>query len=265
MRKRAPSRTPTNAASPALLGGQTPAAFMSRYWQKKPLLIRAAYPASPDVLSRDRLIDFACRDDVDARLVVCERSRYSLTHGPFTRRDFRELPATGWTLLVQGVNRVDAASDRLIRSFSFIPYARLDDVMVSYAAPGGGVGPHFDSYDVFLLQGSGRRRWRYGRQRDSALRPNLPVKILRRFRPSHDAILAPGDMLYLPPGQAHDGVALDECTTYSIGFRAPSHQELVEAFLDRLRDTLIVPGRYADRALRAARHPARLDPVALRQ
>ena len=266
MRKRAPSRTPTNAASPALLGGQTPAAFMSRYWQKKPLLIRAAYPASTDVLSRNRLIDFACRDDVDARLVIRERSRYSLTHGPFTRRDFRTLPAAGWTLLVQGVNRVDAASDRLLRSFSFVPYARLDDVMVSYAAPGGGVGPHFDSYDVFLLQGSGRRQWRYGRQSDLTLVQNVDLKILRRFSPQHDAVLNPGDMLYLPPAIAHDGVAVDACVTYSIGFRAATHAEIAQAFIDFLRDDLRLPdGRYADPDAKPTPTPARIDPAMRRR
>src|SRR5437762_286044 len=247
MRERTPFPTAMNTVSPALLGGQTPAAFMSRYWQKKPLLIRAAYPASPAILSRDRLIDFGCRDDVDARLVIRQRSRYSLTHGPFTRRDFRALPATGWTLLVQGVNRVDAASDRLLRSFSFVPYARLDDVMVSYAAPGGGVGPHFDSYDVFLLQGSGRRRWRYGRQKDLTLVPDIEVEILRRFSPRYDAVLAAGDMLYLPPHIAHEGTANDECVTYSIGFRAATYAEIAQAFIDFLRDDLRLPaGQYAD-------------------
>ena len=131
--------------------------------------------------------------------------------------------------------------------------------MVSYAAPGGGVGPHFDSYDVFLLQGFGRRRWRYGRQDDLSLREGLPLKILRRFTPSHDDVLAPGDMLYLPPSYAHDGVALDACTTYSIGFRAATHTELAQAFLDHLRDRVDLPGRYADPDLRPAREPARID------
>ena len=144
------------------------------------------------------------------------------------------------------------AADALLRRFAFIPYARLDDLMVSYAAPGGGVGPHFDSYDVFLLQGFGRRRWRYGAQTRPDAAPEPAGEDPATFRPSHDAVLAPGDMLYLPPQQSHDGVALDACTTYSIGFRAPAYQELVEGFLDRLRDTLVVPGRYTDRDLKAA-------------
>jgi 50S ribosomal protein L16 3-hydroxylase len=146
----------------------------------------------------------------------------------------------------------------LLRRFAFIPFARLDDLMVSYATPGGGVGPHFDSYDVFLLQGSGRRRWRYGRQRDLSLVPNLPLKILRRFTPRQSHVLAPGDMLYLPPQYAHDGVAVDACMTYSIGFRALSNQQIAEAFLDFLRDDVTLAGRYTDPDLRATSQPARI-------
>ena len=239
---------------------------MARYWQKRSLLIRGAYPHLDDGLSLERLIDLACRDDVEARLVVRRRGRYSLAHGPFVRRDFRALPKEGWTLLVQGVNRVDAACDRLLRRFAFVPYARLDDVMVSYAAPGGGVGPHCDSYDVFLLQGSGRRRWRYGPQKDLALVPRAELKLLRRFSPQHDAVLEPGDMLYLPPGVAHEGVAVDPCVTYSIGFRAPTHAEIVQAFLDFLRDELELPDRqYADPDAMPTRTPARVDPAMRRR
>jgi 50S ribosomal protein L16 3-hydroxylase len=266
MRKRALVHKAMDTVSPAPLGGFTPSAFMSQYWQKKPLLIRVACSPVPDLLSRDRLIDFASRDDVDARLVIRERSRYSLAHGPFVRREFRKLPPTGWTLLVQGVNRVDAACDRLLRSFSFLPYARLDDVMASYAAPGGGVGPHFDSYDVFLLQGSGRRRWRYGRQRDLTLAQDVELKILRRFSPQHDTVLAPGDMLYLPPSVAHDGVAIDACVTYSIGFRAATYAEIAQAFIDFLRDDLrLSDGRYSDSGAKPTPTPARIDPAMRRR
>jgi 50S ribosomal protein L16 3-hydroxylase len=148
----------------------------------------------------------------------------------------------------------------LLRRFSFIPYARLDDLLVSYAAPGGGVGPHFDSYDVFLLQGEGRRRWRLSRQRDLSLKPDLPLKILARFRSRREHVLDSGDMLYLPPGIAHDGVAIDACSTYSIGFRAPSAQELGTAFLDWLSDRLALDGRYRDPDLSPARAPARIGP-----
>ena len=215
-------------------------------------------PGFRGLLTSRQLAALAMRDDVESRLVVHDRARWSLLHGPFRRADFDALPARKWTLLVQGVNLHCAAVDALLRRFSFLPYARLDDVMVSLAAPGGGVGPHVDSYDVFLLQGEGRRRWRYGRQSDLALRRGLPLKILRHFKPTHDEVLGPGDMLYLPPSFAHDGTAVDACMTYSIGFRAPAANELATAFLDWLRDGLGLAGRYADADLRASGEPARI-------
>ena len=245
----------------ALLGGATPARFLRHYWQKRPLLIRQAIAGFQGLLSTRELFVLAARDDVESRLVWRERSRWMLAHGPFRRADFRALPKRNWTLLVQGLNLHRVAADALLRRFAFIPYARLDDVMVSYAAPGGGVGPHFDSYDVFLLQGEGRRRWRVGRQRDLALKPGLPLKILARFRPEHEWLLGPGDMLYLPPAVAHDGIALDVCSTYSIGFRAPSAQEVAIAFLDWLRDRIALDGRYTDPGRRPARSPARIEPA----
>ena len=222
------------------------------------MFVRNAMPEFSDPLSFRELAALAQRDDVESRLVVRAGRRWSLAHGPFRRADFRALPLRNWTLLVQGVNLHVNAADALMRRFAFVPYARLDDVMVSYAAPGGGVGPHFDSYDVFLLQGAGRRRWRFGRQADLALRPRLPVKILARFTPQHEAIVGPGDLLYLPPQHAHDGVALDACTTYSIGFRAAAATELATAFLDHLRDQIDLPGRYADPDLKHATEPARI-------
>jgi len=233
---------------------------MREYWHKQALLVRAAVPGFNGLYSRDGLIALAGRDDVESRLVLRERGSWSCEPGPFPRSRFRLLPSKGWTLLVQGVNLVDDRGDALLRRFAFIPYARLDDLMVSYAAPEGGVGPHFDSYDVFLLQGRGRRRWRYGRQKDLSLVPDLPLRILRRFEPDHDEVLQPGDMLYLPPAYAHDGIALDACTTYSIGFRAASHDEIAKAFLDFLHSELTLLGRYADPQLGATRRPARIDP-----
>ena len=241
------------------LGGQTAAAFLARYWHREALLVRGAFPALRDVVDRDALYALAARDDVQSRLVRRARGRYTLDEGPFRVRDLQRLPARDWTLLVQGVNLHVDGADALLRRFAFVPYARLDDLMVSYAVPGGGVGPHFDTYDVFLLQALGRRRWRYGRQDDLRLRPGVPLRILRRFAPQHEATLDRGDMLYLPPQFAHDGIALDECMTYSIGFRTPADQELAEAFLDHLRDTLVLPGRYADPDLAAARAPGRID------
>jgi len=238
-----------------LLGTLTPRAFLARHWQRDALLVRDAVPRFEGFATLPELARLAGRDDVESRLVVRTGARYELLQGPFRRADFRALPPRNWTLLVQGLNLHSDDADRLLRAFAFVPYARMDDVMVSYAAPGGGVGPHFDSYDVFLLQGFGRRRWRYGRQADLSLREGLPVKILRRFTPSSDAVLSPGDMLYLPPSYAHDGVALDPCTTYSIGFRAATHTEMAQSFLDYLRDRLDVPGRYEDPGLRPSRSP----------
>ncbi|MFO1317839.1 MAG: cupin domain-containing protein [Burkholderiales bacterium] len=254
-----------HSARLALLGQRTPRAFLASYWHRQALLVRGALPRFAGIFTREDLVALAGRDDVESRLVVREGGRYSLAHGPFRKAEFRSLPARGWTLLVQGANLHVDAADALLRRFAFLPYARLDDLMVSYAAPGGGVGPHFDSYDVFLLQGGGRRRWRYGRQDDLALRPGLPVKILRRFTPRHDDVLGPGDMLYLPPAYAHDGVALDACTTYSIGFRAASHTELAQGFLDFLRDRIELPGRYADPQLKPTREPARIGAAMQRQ
>jgi len=240
------------------LGGHTAASFLRRYWHTEALLVAGALPGFAPLLSRDALFALAARDDVRSRLVQHTRNRYQQHDGPFRRATLERLPARNWTLLVQGVNLHVEAADALLRRFAFIPYSRLDDLMVSYATPGGGVGPHYDSYDVFLLQASGHRRWRYGRQQDLRLVPDLPLRILAHFTPQHEATLAPGDMLYLPPHYAHDGVAVDACTTYSIGFRAPSYQELAEAFLDHLRDALDVPGRYTDADLRPAREPARI-------
>lgn len=242
----------------ALLGGQTASRFLQRHWQKTARLVRTAVPGFNGMFDRSSLVALATRDDVESRLVVNEHGGYTLAHGPFRRTHFKGLPARGWTLLVQGANLHSDEADALLRRFSFLPFARLDDLMASYAVPGGGVGPHVDSYDVFLLQGFGRRRWRYGRQHDLSLAPDLPVKILRTFTPEEDQVLAPGDMLYLPPQYAHDGVALEECTTYSIGFRAATAQELASAFLEFVSDTISVEGRYADPDLVPTNEPARI-------
>ena len=251
-------RSAQREGTSTLLGGRSVAAFLRGFWHKEALLVRAAVPGFAGLFTAAELKALALRDDVESRLVVREGRRWTFEHGPFRRADFRSLPPRNWTLLVQGVNLHDAAADALLRRFAFLPYARLDDLMVSYAVPGGGVGPHFDSYDVFLLQGFGRRRWRYGPQDDLELKPGLPVKILRRFTPAHDEVLAPGDMLYLPPRCAHDGVAVDECTTWSIGFRAPGSTELATAFLDFLRDEVDLDGRYADPDLAPTAEPARI-------
>jgi len=234
-------------------------AFVARHWHERPLLLRNAIAGFDGLFTWPQLRALAARDDVESRLVVRDGARWTLSHGPFPARTWRNVPRRRWTLLVQGTNLHDRRADALLRRFAFLPYARLDDLMVSYAAPGGGVGPHVDAYDVFLLQGEGRRRWRYGRQKDLSLLPNRPLKILRHFAPRSAHVLGPGDMLYLPPGIAHDGVALDTCTTYSIGFRAAGATELAQAFLDYLRDHIDLPGRYADADLVATDTPARID------
>jgi 50S ribosomal protein L16 3-hydroxylase len=238
------------------LGSMPVARFMRDAWQRRPLLIRNALPGFVPPVSRDALFELARRDDVESRLISRAGQRWSMKHGPV-----HQLPSTrraDWTLLVQGVDLLDAGAHALLRRFRFVPDARLDDLMVSYATDGGGVGPHVDSYDVFLLQAWGRRRWRISRQRDLALVPDAPLKLLAAFRSEDEWVLEPGDMLYLPPGVAHDGTAEGECLTYSIGFRAPTCQELLEPWLTDFADHATVAGRYADPGLRPTRRPAAL-------
>ncbi len=238
--------------------------FMRRYWQKRPLLVRQALPALRTPVARERLIELAARDDVESRLVTAFGGRWQLAHGPFAPHRLPSTRRRRWTLLVQGVDLHDEAAAALRARFRFLPDARLDDLMASYATDGGGVGPHVDSYDVFLVQTFGRRRWRIGRQRDLRVVPGLPLKILAEFRPTHEWVLDPGDLLYLPPGVAHDGLALGECITCSIGFRAPAWQELIDPWFDALAERVRVDGRYRDPQLRPTRRPARL-PAAMRE
>lgn len=221
----------------ALLGGLTPSQFMSRHWQRKPLLVRAAVPGLQALVPRNRLFELAAQPEVESRLVVQQGGgHWTLRRGPLPRRALPSLKKSDWTLLVQGMNLHDDRVHALMQQFRFIPEARLDDLMISHATDGGGVGPHFDSYDVFLLQAHGRRRWRIGRGRDLSLQPDVPLKILANFEPEEEYLLEPGDMLYLPPKWAHDGVAEGTCQTYSIGFRAPQRGELARELLQRLAD-----------------------------
>jgi 50S ribosomal protein L16 3-hydroxylase len=248
-----------------LLGGLSASTFLSRYWQKKPLLVRNAISDFKGVVQAPELFALATHGEIEARLVQRRGAAWRMYRGPFSRAELARLPARNWTLLVQGVNLALPAADALLRRFAFLPYARLDDLMVSYAVTGGGVGPHFDSYDVFLLQGPGRRRWRISRQRDKTLVPGAPLKILRDFRPQEEWLLEPGDMLYLPPGWAHEGVALEPCFTYSIGFRAPSHEEIAREFLAFLQERVRSGGLYADRGARTARHAAEIPAAMVRR
>ena len=239
--------------------------FLRECWQKQPLVLRGVAPALGAALGRAELVDLACRDDVESRLVTRNGRRWDLRHGPFRRRDFARLPARNWTLLVNGVDQWVPAARALQTAFDCIPYARHDDVMVSYAAPGGGVGPHFDSYDVFLLQGAGTRRWQIGNQRDLAVIEGAPLRILRRFRPQRDLLMHSGDLLYLPPAYAHDGVAAGECLTWSVGMRAPRQREFATRFLDFLQDRWSADALYADPGLRRQTHPAEIGPAMRRR
>ena len=219
-----------------LLGGLTPAQFMRRHWHKKPLLVRQAIPNFQPPVLRPEMFALAAEESVESRLVQQIKGGWKLRHGPFARRSLPAMSQREWTLLVQGVDLHNDAVHQLMQQFRFVPEARLDDLMISYATDGGGVGPHFDSYDVFLLQAHGRRRWRIGRQKDLTLKEGIPLKVLAEFEPEEEFVLEPGDVLYLPPRYAHDGIAEGECMTYSIGFRAPARAELAQELLVRLSE-----------------------------
>ena len=221
-----------------LLGGISPAEFMRKYWQKKPCIIRNAISNFKPLLSRQELFALSQNQDVESRLIVSNGDKWSLAHGPMTAKQIPSIKKPNWTLLVQGVDLHDSAVNELKNRFRFAPDARLDDLMISYATDGGGVGPHFDSYDVFLLQAHGTRRWRIGKQKDGTLQANVPLRILSNFKPELTFDLEPGDMLYLPPRYAHDGVAIGECMTYSIGFKVPKQVDLGRELLLRYADAV---------------------------
>ena len=219
-----------------LLGGLSPAQFMRRHWQKKPLLVRQAIPGFEPCVGRAELVDLLAQEDVESRLIVHGPQGWKLRHGPLPRRSLPPFSQKRWTFLVQGVDLHHQGVHQLLQQFRFVPDARLDDLMISYASDGGGVGPHFDNYDVFLLQAHGRRRWRIGRQKDLSLVPDVPLKLLQNFVPEQEFVLEPGDMLYLPPKWAHDGIAEGECMTWSIGFRSPQAGELARELLQGLAE-----------------------------
>ncbi len=249
-----------------LLGGLTVNEFLRDYWQKKPLLIRQAVPGFKGLLDPQQLIGLACRDDVQARLATNQRNQWKLRYEPFEPEDFVGLSKQGkWSVLVQGVNHFLPEGAELVKQFNFIPHARLDDLMVSYAPKGGGVGPHFDAYDVFLVQGLGHRRWQISTQKDQTLVDGAPLKLLKNFKVEQEWVLEAGDMLYLPPHCAHNGIAEDDCMTYSIGFRTPWYQELAEQFLIYLQDRIEIGGTYADPDLKAQKHPSEISDDMLQQ
>jgi 50S ribosomal protein L16 3-hydroxylase len=227
----------------ALLGGMSSRAFLRDHWQKRPLLVRQAVPGFAGIVEVDRFVALANREDATSRLIIQHprrKQRWERHDGPFAGLEASLLPASHWTLLVHGVESLIPGGWELLRRFDFIPAARIDDLMISYASDGGGVGPHDDLYDVFLLQGPGKRRWQISTQADRTIDDRAAIKVLADFRPDPgcDWLLEPGDMLYVPPGVAHRGVAEGPCFTYSIGFLAPSHEAIVHNFLGYLGQTL---------------------------
>lgn len=254
-----------------LLGGLSASQFMRRHWQKKPLLVRQAVPAMVPPIERQALFALAEREEVESRLIRRGKAGWVLRHGPLQRKSLPSSKQPDWTLLVQGVDLHHQGVHELLQQFRFVPDARLDDLMISYASDGGGVGPHFDSYDVFLLQAQGQRRWSIGKQRDLRLQPGVPLKILAQFEPEQSFVLEPGDMLYLPPRYAHEGVAVGgDCMTYSIGLRAPAAAPLgvdllariAEAQAEALEDApMKTVVHYRDPAQPAVAAPAAIPPA----
>ena len=242
------------------------AGFLRDHWQKKPLLIRNPWQSWSNPLDPDELAGLACEEEVEARLIRQVRDTWKVEHGPFVEARFGTLGKQPWTLLVQAVDTQVPEVAALIAPFRFIPNWRIDDVMVSYAVDGGGVGPHVDQYDVFLVQGLGRRRWRIGAgcDRASDLLPHDELRLLAHFEASDEWILEPGDILYLPPGVAHDGVAVgDDCMTYSIGFRAPSRDELIAHWSEHLVGETRDDDRYADPDLQVQENPGEISAQAI--
>jgi 50S ribosomal protein L16 3-hydroxylase len=241
------------------LDGMTAETFLRKHWQQKPLLIRNAFPHFEAPLTKAEIFELASREEAESRLIVRRGKAWSLQHGPFAAKQLRAVADAKWTVLIQDIQHFSREAHQLLSAFNFIPHARIDDLMVSFANKGGGVGPHFDSYDVFLLQGEGERRWQISAQRDLTLSDGMPLKILAKFKPQQEWLLKTGDMLYLPPGYAHHGVAESDCITWSIGFRAPARQELAHAFLDFVRDEIALTGNYQDRHLKPATSPGAID------
>ncbi|RRW39295.1 ribosomal protein uL16 3-hydroxylase [Ectopseudomonas oleovorans] len=249
-----------------LLGGLTAREFLRDYWQKKPLLVRQAIPDFESPISPDELAGLALEEEVESRLVIEHGERpWELQRGPFNEDSFQDLPERDWTLLVQAVDQFVPEVAELLEDFKFLPKWRIDDLMISFAAPGGGVGPHFDNYDVFLLQAHGHRRWQVGQMcdADSPLLPHADLKILAQFEPTDEWVLAPGDMLYLPPCLAHCGTAEDDCMTYSVGFRAPSAAEVLTHFTDFLGQFLPDEERYSDADIQPSEDPNQIQRDAL--
>ena len=254
-------------ATPTQMLGMPAAKFLREYWQKKPLLIRQAFPDFVTPVEPEDLAGLACEDGVLARLVEHDKANdaWQVRHGPFEEDVFPALPHHDWTLLVQDVDKWDADIRALIERFAFLPRWRIDDIMISFAATGGSVGAHVDQYDVFLLQAKGHRRWQIdaGANPPLEFRNDVELKLLRQFTPTHDWVVAPGDLLYLPPGVPHHGVAEDPCLTFSLGMRAPSAAELLGDYCDSLAADAPDALRYADPDLQPARDGYEIDDAAM--
>ena len=249
-----------------LLGGITAREFLRDYWQKKPLLIRQAIPDFESPIDADELAGLALEEEVESRLVIEHGERpWELRRGPFAEDAFASLPEREWTLLVQAVDQFVPEVAELLEQFRFLPSWRIDDVMISFAAPGGSVGPHFDNYDVFLLQAQGKRNWKIGQMcsSESPLLQHADLRILAEFEESAEWVLEPGDMLYLPPRLAHFGIAEDDCMTYSVGFRAPSAAEVLTHFTDFLSQYLTDEERYTDADAQPVSDPHQIQGDAL--
>ncbi|NMP15405.1 cupin domain-containing protein [Thalassotalea sp. Y01] len=224
----------------------TPELFLKKYWQKQPLIIKNAFKEFTDPIDANELAGLAMEEFIESRIVSCHNDTWDVKHGPF--EDFSEFGDANWTLLVQAVNNWFAGVNQLIEPFTFIPNWRIDDVMVSFSTPGGGVGPHLDQYDVFIIQGEGKRRWRVGNP-DASLQQLLPHEDLKQvsdFKAVIDEITEPGDLLYIPPNHPHDGVAIDHSVNYSVGFQAPNPQELISGLADYLIDNQLLEDRFDD-------------------
>jgi len=239
--------------------------FLSEYWQKQPLLIRKAFKDFSNPLSANELAGLACEADVESRIVLEKdgNTPWECRHGPFLEQDFMDLPASHWTLLVQDVEKHIPGLTALTDQFDFIPHWRLDDLMISYAPDQGSVGAHVDAYDVFLLQAEGKRQWQISSEHidiNNQLE-NTDLKILRTFKPDQQWLLEPGDMLYLPPGIAHHGIAMGECMTYSIGFRAPSHLDVLQSHMETIIKNQNCDILYTDPGLSAQANPHEITPA----
>ncbi len=252
-----------------LLGGISKAQFLAEYWQKKPLLIRGALTNFDAPISADELAGLACEEEVESRIVIEKDGRHpwELRCGPFTEEQFSTLPESHWTLLLQGANRHIPELSALLDQFDFIPSWWLDDIMISYAADQGTVGPHYDHYDVFLLQVEGKKQWQINSQpiADENVIDNIPLRIMKTFTSEQQWILEPGDMLYLPPGVAHHGVAQGESITYSIGYRALSQQELFASYFDFVLEQSDNDQHVGNPTLSPQQHPGEISAATITQ